>query len=106
VHPIRHPSRFAGCRAGFRHTLTPDLSCDPGSEESSPSARKSVACTSLRTSRYLIYNSSCFTKACVASDKPLLRVSIWEVFRSVMSGEMLKFEWRTFSQINSEFTTP
>ena len=36
----------------------------------------------LRTSRYLIRNSSCFTNDCVAADKPSLRVSVWEVFRS------------------------
>ena len=36
------------------------------------SPRKSVACTSLRTSRYLIRNSSCFTNDCVAADKNLI----------------------------------
>ena len=36
----------------------------------------------LRTSRYLIRNSSCFTNDCVAADKPSLRVSVWELFRS------------------------
>jgi len=45
------------------------------------SPRKSVACTSLRTSRYLIRNSSCFTNDC-AADKPSLTISVWEVFRS------------------------
>ena len=46
------------------------------------SPRKSVACTSLRTSRYLIRNSSCFTNDCVAADKPSLSVSVWEVSRT------------------------
>lgn len=38
------------------------------------SARKSAACTSVRTSRCRIRNSSCFTNDCVAADKPSLRV--------------------------------